>query len=81
MPVLDVEDGDQHEEQRERQFGEDLVHFLRRLGPGIVQADTQKDRQEHQDEVLLDEVSHGQGDAHALPHQPGGPAHDDRDRK
>ena len=46
-----------------------------------MQDDAQQDRQQHEYQVLLNQVSDRQDDAHALPHQMGGPPHHDRDRE
>ena len=46
-----------------------------------MQDNAQQDRQQHQHQVLFNQVSDRQDDTHALPHQPGSPAHHNGDGK
>ena len=75
--VLDIEDGDEREKEREGELAQHFVGFVGGFGPGVVHADAEEDRQQHEHQVLLDEVADGKGDTDAFSHKLGGPAHDE----
>ena len=75
--MLDIENGDQDQQQRERQLAEHLVGFLRCVRPSVMHADAQQDGDQHQEQILLDEVADGQRDPDALADHGRGQAHDD----
>ena len=79
--VLDEEDGSKQHQGWKGTFGEDFVDLTGWTFGPTTYADAYDDGQEHGEEVLLQEVSYGQGDTYGVAKTGGGCLHDERQRE
>ena len=79
--MLDIENGNQHQQKRESKLREHLVNLFRNIGPSVIEKDTQQNRHQHQQKILLDKIAHRQGNTHVLPYQLSSKRHYNRNGK
>ena len=78
ITVLDKEDRGQEDEGREGNARQDVVHLVGGIGPSLAHGDTHNDGQEHEHDVLHQELAHRQVDLHGAAGRGSDTFHDER---